>query len=121
MSFQREAGGANAQSPPPPCFHTPSTDRDTAIGRLHEMAGDPSIPSTCAEQEAARQVVKKIIREDPELRQRVRYYKQFVDAPNGKDVFIDLESIVSLFASLCIDSSRVYVACQYIPPRGHVL
>ena len=39
-----------------------------------------------------------------------RYYKQFVDAPNGKDVFIDLESLVSLFASLCIDSSHVYVA-----------
>jgi hypothetical protein len=49
------------------------------------MAGDPSIESVCAEQEEARQLLKKIIREDPQLRARLRFWKQYADAPNGKE------------------------------------
>ena len=68
-----------------PTLYTPATDRERAIGRLHEMAGDPSKPATCIEQEEARQYLKEIIRSDPELRKRLKYWKQFVDAPNGKE------------------------------------
>ena len=68
-----------------PTFYTPSTDRDRAIGRLHEIAGDPSIPAKHPEQEEARAYLRQIIREDPELRARLKYWKQYVDAPNGKE------------------------------------
>eukprot|EP01084_Bolivina_argentea_P133626 235838_1 len=68
-----------------PTFYTPATDRDKAIGRLQMMAGDPSQPAECEEQEEARQFLKQIIREDPELRQRLKFWKQYVDAPNGKE------------------------------------
>merc|ERR1712130_895428 len=58
---------------------------DKAIARLQMMAGDPSIPAECEEQEEARKYLKQIIREDPELRQRLKFWKQYVDAPNGKE------------------------------------
>eukprot|EP01084_Bolivina_argentea_P241519 405431_1 len=68
-----------------PTFYTPATDRDKAIGRLQMMAGDPSLPAECQEQEEARQYLKQLIREDPELRHRLKFWKQYVDAPNGKE------------------------------------
>merc|ERR1712176_815638 len=49
------------------------------------MAGDPSKPAECEEQEEARKYLKQIIREDPELRQRLKFWKQYVDAPNGRE------------------------------------
>ena len=68
-----------------PTFYTPATHREKAIGRLQAMAGDPSLPATCEEREEARKYLRKIIREDPELRQRLKYWKQFIDAPNGRE------------------------------------
>lgn len=68
-----------------PTFYTVASDRERALGRLQEMAGDPSQPAACEEQAEAREYLRVIIREDPELRERLRYYKQFVDAPNGKE------------------------------------
>eukprot|EP00484_Ammonia_sp_Unknown_P031177 CAMPEP_0197033544 /NCGR_PEP_ID=MMETSP1384-20130603/11929_1 /TAXON_ID=29189 /ORGANISM="Ammonia sp." /LENGTH=251 /DNA_ID=CAMNT_0042463363 /DNA_START=75 /DNA_END=830 /DNA_ORIENTATION=- len=68
-----------------PTFYTPATDRDKAIGRLQMMAGDPSVPAECEEQEEARMYLKRVIREDPELRHRLKFWKQYVDAPNGRE------------------------------------
>mmetsp|Transcript_15339 Transcript_15339/g.23329 ORF Transcript_15339/g.23329 Transcript_15339/m.23329 type:complete len:251 (-) Transcript_15339:223-975(-) len=68
-----------------PTFYVPATDRDKAIGRLQMMAGDPSLPAECEEQEQARVYLRQIIREDPELRHRLKFWKQYVDAPNGRE------------------------------------
>ena len=68
-----------------PTFYTPATDRDKAIARLQMMAGDPSIPAECEEQAEARKYLKQVIREDPELRQRLKFWKQYIDAPNGRE------------------------------------
>lgn len=66
-------------------YYPGATERERAIARLHTMAGDPSIEAVCEEQEEARQLLKQLIREDPELRSRLRFWKQFADAPNGKE------------------------------------
>ena len=68
-----------------PTYYLPATERERAIGRLQEMAGDPSIPPQCPEQEEARKYLRQVIREDPILRNRLKYWKQYVDAPNGKE------------------------------------
>ena len=36
-------------------------------------------------QTVARNALKQLIREDDELRQRLKFWKQYVDAPNGKE------------------------------------
>ena len=87
-----------------PTFYTPATDRDKAIARLQMMAGDPTVPAECEEQEEARKYLKQVIREDPELRQRLKFWKQYVDAPNGRErIYKEIvlpKSWVSIFAKM---------------------
>lgn len=111
--FRNSAKGDMDDSP---TFYQPATDRERAIARLQTIAGDPTRPVVCEEQQEARDYLRQLVREDPELRARLRYWKQFVDAPNGKERLYKEVVLPKLFEQMRFRRTAYHDSDYYTVP-----